>query len=394
MDRQKIAVFVVFALNGGVYGSWATRVPALADQVHAGPGAIGLALLGASFGMVVSTTFSARLMAWIGARGVMIIAGAASAAIPILLGVVGTVPLVWLVLFALGIGVGLVDVAMNMGAVLVERRTGRAIMPVFHAGFSLGGLVGSGGSAFAAAHGLDLAPHLTIVAVVELAILAAVLRWVPGESQLQSAEPPAAGGAIPFRRIALWLLAGVALCSAIAEGATADWSAMLLVKVHGMTEGAAALAFSAFSVTMIAARLGGAWLQRLFGPTKTLALGAAIAGVGLLAAALVPVAWVAYPGFALAGLGLASSFPIALSLAGEAGKRSDGSGGEREIAFVTGIAYTGFLAGPPAIGAIAELTSLSVSFVVIGLVGACIAPAALLAHRARLRERALHLPVG
>jgi hypothetical protein len=56
---------------------------------------------------------------------------------------------------------------------------------------------------------------------------------------------------------------------------------------------------------------------------------------------------------------------------------------------VTGVAYCGFLAGPPAIGVIAQLTSLSVSFVAVGLVGALIAPAAIGAWRARGREQVM-----
>lgn len=94
-----------------------------------------------------------------------------------------------------------------------------------------------------------------------------------------------------------------------------------------------------------------------------------------------------YVGFLLAGVGLAGCFPIALGLAGEAGKRSDGSGGEREVAFVTAIAYTGFLTGPPMIGGIAQLTSLSISFVAVGVIAALIAPAAVAATRQLAREQ-------
>jgi fucose permease len=179
------------------------------------------------------------------------------------------------------------------------------------------------------------------------------------------------------------------MCSAIAEGASSDWSALLLVPERGTSEGAAALAYSGFSLSMAIARLGGAWLQRRFGPTRTLAGGAACAGAALLAAALVPSSVVGLVGFALAGGGLAASFPIALSLAGEAGKRADDSGGEREIAFVTGLAYCGFFIGPPAIGGIAQLTSLSPSFVAVSVVATLIAPAAIFARRARTREQAL-----
>ncbi|WP_092530858.1 MFS transporter [Amycolatopsis arida] len=387
---QRFAVILVFALNGGALGSWAPRVPALADQTDAEPGALGLALLGASVGMLLAAAVTGRLVEWFGARAV--IAGSTLVACALLpgLGAAPSVPLLGAALVGLGASVGMLDVAMNVAGVAVERRVERPVMPIFHAGFSFGALVGSGAAALAAGHGWSPARHLTVAAVVAVAVLLAVLRPLPGVAPraAHSAEPPPAAGAVPIRRPALWLLAGVALCSAIAEGASSDWSALLMVTEHGVGEGAAALAFSVFSLAMAVTRLAGGWTHARFGPTRVLVGGAVCAGGGLLAAALLPVAAAGYAGFVLAGAGLAASFPVALSLAGEAGRRGDGTGGEREIAFVTAIAYTGFLAGPPLIGGIAQLTSLSTSFVAVGLIAALIAPAATAAGRSLARERA------
>ncbi|HKN55629.1 MAG TPA: MFS transporter, partial [Amycolatopsis sp.] len=187
-------------------------------------------------------------------------------------------------------------------------------------------------------------------------------------------------------RLVLWLLAAVALASAIAEGACADWSALLMVNERGVGQGAAAFAFSAFTLVMALARMGGAWMQRRFGATRALAAGATVAAAGLLCAAMVPSAFFGYFGFGLAGAGLATAFPLALSLAGDAGKRADGTGGAREIGFVTAVAYTGFLAGPPIVGGIAQATSYGVAFVFVALTAALIVPAVLAAHRARRRE--------
>jgi MFS family permease len=161
-----------------------------------------------------------------------------------------------------------------------------------------------------------------------------------------------------------------------------------MVTQHGASESGAALTFGCFSVAMATARLCGMWLQRRLGATRTLVFGGLLAASGLFAAALITAPWAGYLGFTLAGAGLAAAFPVALSLAGEAGKREHGGGGEREIAFVTTIAYTGFLAGPPMIGNIAQLTSLSTSFVVVSLFAALIAPAAVFANLARSRQRA------
>lgn len=388
MDRERVAVFVVFALNGAVLGSWAPRVPALTAQVQAAPGAFGLALLGGSVGMVLAAAVSGRLLEWVGSRALIVIASVAAFVILPLLGVAGSVLWLGITLVGLGAAIGMVDVAMNMAAVLVERRVGKPIMPVFHAGFSFGALAGSVGAGVAAGHGLSPLRHLALAGVVGVVVLVAFTRWLPGGgAPVRSSEAAPAGGAVPVRRVVLWLLAGVAMCSAIAEGASSDWSALFMVTEHGLSEGAAALAFSGFALAMALARLGGAWLQQRFGATRTLVGGAAVAAVALWTAALVPSPIAGYIGFALGGAGLAAAFPIALSLAGEAGKRADDSGGEREIAFVAGVAYSGFLAGPPAIGAIAQVTSLSVSFIAVGLVSALIAAAAIGARRARDRER-------
>ncbi|MEC3978428.1 MFS transporter [Amycolatopsis sp. H20-H5] len=385
----RTAVFLVFALNGAALGSWAPRTPALSAQVHAAPGVFGLALLGASVGMLCAASVSGRLIERGGTRAV--VAGStviACVALP-LVGYATSVALLGAALFVLGASVGALDVAMNVAGVVIERRLGKPIMPTLHAGFSFGALAGSLAAGLAASHGWSPGRHLVVAAIAALVVLALIIRAVPGARPVKSAEAVPAPLRAPVRRPVLWLLAAVALCSAIAEGASSDWSALLMTTEHGMGQGAAALAFSGFALAMALARLGGAWTQRRFGATRALAFGAGLAAAGLVVAAIVPLAAFGYLGFALAGVGLAAAFPIALSLAGDAGKRADGSGGERELAFVTTIAYSGFLAGPPLVGGIAQLTSLSLSFLVVGLVAAIIVPAALGARRVRLREETL-----
>jgi MFS family permease len=385
MADGRVAVFVVFALNGAVYGSWAPRVPVVAERLHAAPGPFGLALLCLTVGMLIAAVLSGRLVEQIGARAAMAGSTLLSCLLLPILGVAGSVLWLGFVMFWLGVAVGALDVAMNIGAVGVERRIGRPIMPVFHAGFSFGGMAASAAAGLAAAQHWSPLRHFTAAAVVLTIALLVILRGLPRAVPRDEQRDPISRVA-PIRRPLLWLLAAVAVCSAIAEGACADWSALLLVTEQGIGQGAAALGYAGFSLAMALTRLGGAWVQRRFCATRTLAAGAVLAGCGLVIAAVVPVAGFAFAGFALAGAGLAASFPIALSLAGAAGRRADDTGGEREIAFVTTIAYSGFLAGPPLIGGIAQATSLTTSFVVVGLLAALIAPSAVGAGRTRHRD--------
>lgn len=384
-----VAVLVFFALNGVVFGSWASRVPALAEQIGAAEGALGLALLGGSVGMIAAALVTGRLAAACGARLVLGLSTLASAVAVPLLGLAPSPLALGLALALLGACVGMFDVAMNIAAVTVVRATGRPMMPVFHAAFSFGGLIGAAGAALAVTVGLAPFGHLAAVGVVVAVVLAVFVRQVPNEAR-QAPDAPVVKGAAPFRRPVLWLLAGVALGSAVAEGASADWSALFAAQYRGMGEAAAAFVYGAFSIAMAITRLFGERAQRRFGAPRLLVFGALVGGGGLVLTAAAPAPALTFVGFALAGVGLAYMFPVALDLAAAAGRRADGTGGERELGFVTAIAYSGFLAGPPLIGGIAHLTNLAFALGVAGVIACAIAPTALAARAAAKREQTVN----
>ncbi len=392
MLSPRLAVFIVFVFNGAVFGSWAARVPALASQVGAGEGTLGLSLLGASIGLALTAPFAARVCAAFGARRLVLASGVASALVLPLLALASTPLHLGLALFLLGASIAALDVSMNIAAVGVLRELDRPLMPQFHAGFSFGGLIGSVGAGFAAAASWSPLPHFLLAAAVGLVVLLVVQRQVPGESGERHREVAVGPQPTVLRRPVLWLLAGIAFCSAIAEGASADWSALFLVRERGMGDAAAAAAYAVFSITMALARLSGEPVQRRWGPYRLLVGGAVIASIGLAGAVVVPTAAAGYLGFALAGLGLAFAFPVIMDLAGDAGRRADGTGGERELGLVTTIAYTGFLAGPPIVGGLAHLSSLTVSLGFVAVVCALMVPLVWLTSRARRREPAATRP--
>lgn len=380
------SVFIVFALNGVVIGSWAPRMPAVAAQIDASPGELGLALLGASVGLIAAASLTGRWCARFGARAIVLVAALGTALVLPLMAIVGSPLQLGLALILLGATVGALDVAMNIAAVTVVRRTERPLMPVFHAGFSFGALAGSVGAAFAAGHAIGLLGHFVTMSVLTVVVTLAVIRWVPREEPVADPAAHQTTDRRMLRRPVLWLLGAIALCSAIVEGGSGDWSALFAVRERGMGEAAAAITFSVFCVAMGIVRLLGEQAERRWGANRMLVGGSLVAGAGLLITAIVPSGALAYVGFGLAGGGLAFAFPVALNMAGAVGRRGDGTGGEREIGFVTTIAYTGFLIGPPILGGIAQVTDLEVAIGFAGVVAALIAPIALAAAAARRRE--------
>ncbi|MFI9006608.1 MFS transporter [Actinosynnema sp. NPDC053489] len=384
MPTPRLAVFAVFLFNGALFLSWAARMPALAAQVGATEATLGLALFGASVGLASTAPFAARICARVGARRLIVVGATVTVLAVPGLTLAGSPFQLGLILFVLGACGASLDVGMNVAAVSVTRALDRPLMPQFHAGFSVGGLVGSLGAAAAAAAGWGLTRHLVTVAVIGAVVVVWVIRAVPNTTgdtaaAVESDRPV-------LKRPLLWLLATITLCSAIAEGAASDWSALFFVTERDVSEAAAAAAYSGFSIAMAVARLFGEPAQRRVGPYRLLASGAVVAAAGLALAVLVPFPAAGYVGFGLAGLGLAFAFPVIMDLAGDAGRRADGTGGEREIGLVTTVAYTGFLLGPPLVGGIAHAADLSVALGLVAFVVALMVPAVLLARRSRGRE--------
>jgi len=189
------------------------------------------------------------------------------------------------------------------------------------------------------------------------------------------------GGGTAFQvpPLALLPLGLLALCSGISEGAVADWGALYLKGVVLTAEDTAALGFTAFSVAMAASRLAGDRLTARLGPAAVVRIGGIVATGGLAAAVLFPQVAVVMLAYGALGIGLANVIPLAFS----AGGNVPGVPPSRGIAGVASVAYGGFLLGPPAIGLVAEATSLRVSF---GLLAVLVAGIIALARTVRPRS--------
>ena len=66
-QRARVAVTAIFALNGALFASIFSRLPAIQERVEIGDGALGLALLCAMLGLLGSQLFAGPLIALLGA---------------------------------------------------------------------------------------------------------------------------------------------------------------------------------------------------------------------------------------------------------------------------------------------------------------------------------------
>ncbi len=362
----------MFALNGVLYGSWAARIPAVQNRLDLSAGALGLALAGVAAGALVAMPLSGGWAARAGSRrATRVLLAAACVAIP-LASFAPSLALLVAGTLALGAANGGLDVAMNAQGAAVERRSGKLIFSSLHAGFSLGGLAGALIGAAAAAAGVDVRVNLTIAGALALAIgLPATRALLPASAD---AAPEGRSFARPTR--ALWALGVLAFCCLLAEGAAADWSAVYVEDSLDAPAGQAALAFAAFSATMTLGRIVGDRLAGALGSVRLLRISGLVAGIGLGGALLLAVPGAAIAGFALLGAGLSVVVPIVFRSAAA----TPGSPAGPSLAAVSTLGYLGFLAGPPLVGGLAELTSLPVA---LGIVVVCATMTAVLAGATR-----------
>lgn len=353
-----------FAANGVLYGTWAARLPEVQTRTGLSEGDLGLALLGAAAGLVVSASATGPLVERFGAHQVTRIALALFAVLVVAPGLATGFASLTVALVLVGLSSGLLDVSMNAWAAEVEATSGRIILGACHGLFSFGMMIGAGLGALAEHNDVSLALHFGASGVVFAG--AAILQslGIPNSHEardLDSASPLFAFPSGPVAGLAVLALFGL-----IVEGAMADWSAIFLRDVLAASEAMAALSVAVFAGCMAVARFGADALTARIGDTRLVRAGALLGLVGLVTCIVAPVATVAVAGFGLVGLGFAAVIPALFRAASKAPGQASGSG----IAAVASLGYLGLLGGPPVIGFLADIFGLRVSFgVLVGLAG-------------------------
>ncbi|MFJ5234902.1 MFS transporter [Kitasatospora sp. NPDC088391] len=363
-SAARLALTAFFAADGFLFASWVVRIPDVRAQVAASHSALGLALLCISAGAVATMSVVGRLCLRYGSRRVAVVSVGAFSPVVALPAHTHSVLGLGAVLLLFGAGYGAANVAMNSAAVDLVARLRRPVMPSFHAGYSLGGLLGAAvggllagriGAAWALAGAAVLGLAVTAVAGTALLRAPAADRPRPAPADAPAAT---AGRPSPSARLLVVLLGLTALCTAYGEGALADWATLHLTDDVHASAALAASGYAAFAFAMTAGRLSGTWLSERLGGTRVMLYGGLTACAGMVAAALAPSVPVVLAGFVLVGLGLANVFPLAVAQAGAAA-------GPQGVATASVLGYAGMLVGPPVIGFLADAFSLPAALLTV-----------------------------
>ncbi|MGF3057408.1 MFS transporter [Microbacterium sp. YY-01] len=359
--RWRAAIFAIFLASGLSIATWASRVPDIKVALEIDKAQVGLLLLGMGIASIIGISSSPAVMARTGARLGMLISmlmfGVGVTLIGVGANVLGSVPVVLLGLVMFGFGNGCLDVMMNVEATAIEQRMGKTILPVFHAFFSFGTVIGAGLGAVAARFGFDVATHASTIGIVIIALAFLCFSAVPQHEQPapETDTPPSWGERMHtalevWREPRIWALGIVMLGMSFAEGGANDWLALGVVEGHGGAAAVGAAALAVFSVAMTAVRLIGGPLVDRFGRVTVLrVLGVtAAAGIALFILANGNLVLV-FTGAALWGVGASLGFPLGMSAAAD-----DPAKAAARVSACATIGYVAFLGGPPILGLISE----------------------------------------
>ncbi|MFI8592829.1 MFS transporter [Microbacterium sp. NPDC078428] len=380
LRRWRLAIFAIFTASGLSIATWASRVPAIKDALGIDNIQVGLMLLMAGIASIAGLSLSSVILARFGARrgmlGAMLTFGAGVATIGIGTDLVPSYAVVVLGLVLFGLGNGAVDVMMNVEGAAIEKQVQKTILPLFHAFFSFGTVIGAGIGALAAATGTGVLAHTLAIAAVIGAIALVSIAQVPPRAATMDPDAPDDPAApqgwrarlhvalSAWREPRTYALGLVMLGMSFAEGGANDWLALGVVEGHGGEEALGAVGLAVFSVSMTVVRLFGGPLVDRFGRVAVLRVLALTSALGLLLFILAPTVPLVFVGAALWGAGTSLGFPLGMSAAAD-----DPARAAARVSAAATIGYVAFLCGPPILGLISEHVGLlNTLYVVVALI--------------------------
>ncbi len=345
-----------FFANGAAIGAWAPLVPLARARLDLNEGSLGILLLAMGIGGLITMPLSGPLVALRGYRQIILTAFFISTITLAPLAILGSFASMFIALLIFGMAIGLTDVAMNMHAAKVESTEKRALMSGFHGMWSVGAFFGA--TAMTLFLSAKLSPLLASLIIIALCLVVAL----PFRAAYIHESPAVKGEPLFVIPKGIVIYLGV-LCFILyfSEHAILDWGGVLMNTMRGVPIEQAGFGYACFAASMTVMRFLGDRLRDKMGDKYVMLIGGVMAASGYAMIAIIPVIWLDYAGFMIAGAGIANLVPIIFSVAG----RTKIMPPHLALTAVATVSFAGLLFGPGLIGFIAHQTSLTFSFLML-----------------------------
>ena len=352
--RALSATRLAFFLAGFVFAVWAAMVPYVKQFLALDEGEMGLLLLCLGLGALVAMPLTGGIVGRFGCRRVLRWSVPATMACGMLLAASSQVAVTAVFLFSFGASFGILDVAMSIHAVEVEKRMKKPVLSTVYAFYPIGGVAGALVMSALLNLGFPAIPCvIVLMTLAQLAWLGAG-NWVIATAGRSEVGAPAF--VLPKGRVLLY--GAVVFVLYLADGAVLDWGGLLLSAEQGASIENAAMGYASFSVAMTLMRLVGGRVVTFLGPRRTVVIGSLLGAASFCGAVLLANPYISVLLFFFVGLGASNITPLTFSEAG----RTKSMPMSAALAAVSTLGYSGVLVGPAMIGGIAHATSLPTAF--------------------------------
>jgi MFS family permease len=355
-NRKYFAPAFLYSCFSLIFSTWVTYIPFIADKLRITEGKIGGALFFTSVGALVMIAVTNRLIDRIGVGRLAFFGFVLYAFSMYGMFLAPDYPMLCLSLFCFGMMSSVFAVSLNSLTAVIEMKAGTYIMTGSHGFWSMGGMIGATTGSFIA--GMLKMPLLHISLLIGMLVIIQLflrkeyyhIRSEPHEKEKRRR--------IPVKP--LLAIASIGLIMMVSEGAIADWSALYLKKIVLLKLQYIGLGYALFSMGMTIGRFLGDALSRKYGSWRLLRMAIGFSLIGFILVLLAnPLS--ALSGFFIIGLGFSIIVPEIYRLA----STMPGIKTTEGVSIIAVTANIGFLAGPVALGFIAELHTLHVSFMVL-----------------------------
>ena len=356
MQSSTFACRMMFFVVSFYIGLWTIRIPDIKDQINTDYLGIGFVLMAFAIGSVLTMINSSFIIKKYSSKKILKFSAYWQGLLWLFVPFITNFFIFLALSFLVGCILGLFEVAMNLQASNLEKKSKKSMMSSFHAFYSLGLLIGSFFTSIMVGIGISFLVNVIIVVLILFSINIYFSNMLENDTnELSKKNKKSIFFTWPLIII---VLVAFTITDSFVEGAVDAWAALYMrdiVIVSGLGIG---LATISFNFNMLLGRIIGDKIRDAIGTFNFLLCLIIFSIIGLSIIINFSSIYSAIIGFGITGLGMSSIVPLAYSIVGNL-KDVDSA---VAISIISIAAYGTFMIAPALMGIIANFYGLNLVF--------------------------------
>lgn len=343
LNKTRKVIALGFATQGLGYATVMTALPTIKNRFRLSDDQLSIIILSVCIAAALGSILADRIAVKLGSR-LAIVTGFIFEAIGIAMATFSPNVMLMITSFLLyGLGLGCLDAALNMQAVMMEQRLGKSVFGSFFACYTAAAFLGALIMSATVSTTFGATTALWIAVVIALITSKLSINWLFQQKQCAELNPQEKPP-IPYQQL---LIFGVIILIVFTvDSAISTWSSIYLKDVLASSATIAPLGYAAYQIGILITRLSLDYLLQFKTATWIALVTILIGAFGCVLSGISHSLLTVIVGFGLAGVAVGALVPLTYSAVG----RLDENRRDEIIARVNIFNYGGAVAGAVIIG--------------------------------------------